>query len=148
MLKGLFNKIARFINDLLDILLGRHYLLFDGTLSCAYIPKHTYRYLNKLLLKSLDRNPKAENSLRFLWSRILHSDQWALSVNPADVEMISTHGLTLDTHHRILIPCPYIQQIYLSLDLQPEWCGRLYLDKLNIDVANSLINFSLKGGTA
>lgn len=109
---------------------GRHYLLMDGMHSCAYIPKHTYKYLNRLLAKRLEENPKAENSLRFVWSRM--GGSFVLAVNPEGVDMTQTHGLTRDTAGRILIPCPYIQQIYLAYGLEPEWCGRVYLEELRI----------------
>lgn len=103
----------------------RHYVLMDGMHSCAYIPKHTYRYFNRLLLKSLDEDRNAENSLRFLWARA--GDRYLLMINPSDVEMNCTHGLAADTGKRILIPCPYIQQIYHAYGLPPEYCGRMYL---------------------
>lgn len=107
---------------------GRHYLLMDGMHSCAYIPKHTYKYLNRLLERRLEENPKAENSLRFVWSRM--GGSFVLAVNPEGVDMTQTHGLTRDTAGRILIPCPYIQQIYLAYGLEPEWCGKIYLGEL------------------
>lgn len=116
---GLIRKMGR-----------RHYLLMDGMHSCAYIPKWTYRYMNKLLVKSLEDEPKAENSLRFVWSRM--GGRYVLAVNPDGVDMTSTHGLTRDTGGRILIPCPYIQQIYQTYGLEPEWCGRMYIDELRI----------------
>lgn len=109
----------------------RHYLLMDGMHSCAYIPKWTYRYMNKLLVKSLEDEPKAENSLRFVWSRM--GGMYVLAVNPDGVDMTSTHGLTRDTGGRILIPCPYIQQIYQTYGLKPEWCGRMYLEELKVN---------------
>lgn len=109
---------------------GRHYLLVDGMHSCAYIPRHTYKYLNKLLERRLEEDPKAENSLRFVWSRM--GGRYVLAVNPRDVDMTSTHGLTRDTGGRILIPCPYIQQIYQTYGIEPEWCGRVYLEELRI----------------
>ena len=106
---------------------ARHYLLMDGMHSCAYIPGHTYKYLSRLLAKRLEENPKAENSLRFVWSRL--GGSFVLAVNPEGVDMTQTHGLTRDTAGKILIPCPYIQQIYQAYGLKPEWCGRLYLRK-------------------
>lgn len=109
---------------------GRHYLLVDGMHSCAYIPRHTYKYLNKLLERRLGEDPKAENSLRFVWSRM--GGRYVLAVNPRDVDMTSTHGLARDTGGRILIPCPYIQQIYQTYGIEPEWCGRVYLEELRI----------------
>ena len=108
----------------------RHYLLMDGLNSCAYIPRHTYDYLNRLMLKELERNPKAENSLRFVWSRM--GNGYVLAVNPTEVEMTRTHGLTRDCMKRVLIPCPYVQQIYQAYGLEPERCGRMYLKELRI----------------
>lgn len=84
--------------------------------------------MNKLLVKSLEDAPKAENSLRFVWSRM--GGRYVLAVNPDGVDMTSTHGLTRDTGGRILIPCPYIQQIYQTYGLEPEWCGRMYIEEL------------------
>lgn len=109
---------------------GRHYLLMDGMHSCAYIPRHTYKYLNKLLERQLEEDPKAENSLRFVWSRM--GGRYVLVINPDGVDMTSTHGLTRDTGGRILIPCPYMQQIYQAYGLEPERCGRMYLEELRI----------------
>lgn len=109
----------------------RHYLLMDGMHSCAYIPRHTYKYLNKLLERRLEEDSKAENSLRFVWSRM--GGRYVLAVNPDGVDMTSTHGLTRDMGGRILIPCPYIQQIYQAYGLEPEWCGRMYLEELKVN---------------
>lgn len=108
----------------------RHYLLIDGLNSCAYIPWHTYGYLNRLMLKELERNPEAENSLRFVWSRL--GDGYVLAVNPTEVDMARTHGLTRDCMKRVLIPCPYVQQIYQAYGLEPERCGRMYLKELRM----------------
>lgn len=108
----------------------RHFLLMDGLNSCAYIPKHTYGYLNRLMLKQLECGPEAENSLRFVWSRM--GGRFVLAVNPTEVEMTQTHGLTRDCGGRVLIPCPYVQQIYQAYGLEPERCGRVYLKKLKI----------------
>ena len=119
------------LNRIFKALAGkRYYLLMDGMHSCAYIPKNTYRYMNKLMLKSLDKDPKAENSLRFLWTH-LNDGRFGLAVNPMNVEMTRTHGLTMDNKKRIIIPCPYIQHIYQAYGLEPEYCGRLYLKKIN-----------------
>lgn len=117
---GLIRKMGR-----------RHYLLMDGMHSCAYIPRHTYKYLNKLLERRFEEDPKAENSLRFVWSRM--GGRYVLAVNPDGVDMTSTHGLTRDMGGRILIPCPYIQQIYQAYGLEPEWCGRMYLEELKVN---------------
>ena len=107
----------------------RHYLLMDGLNSCAYIPRHTYGYLNRLMLKELERNPEAENSLRFVWARM--GDSYVLAVNPTEVEMTQTHGLTRDSGGRVIIPCPYVQQIYQAYGLEPERCGRMWIRELN-----------------
>ena len=108
----------------------RHYLLMDGMHSCAYIPRHTYKYLNRLLEKRLEEDPKAENSLRFVWSRM--GGRYVLVINPENAGMAQTHGLTRDTGGRILIPCPYIQQIYQAYGLEPEWCGRMRIEELRV----------------
>lgn len=108
----------------------RHYLLMDGLNSCVYIPRHTWNYLNGLMLKELRRNPKAENSLRFIWSRC--GSRYVVAVNPSDVEMTQTHGLARDSMKRVFVPCPYVQQIYQAYGLAPEWCGRVYLKELTI----------------
>lgn len=110
---------------LVGLLRRRHYLLMDGLNSCAYIPKHTYGYLNRLMLKELERDPQTENSLRFVWSRM--GDRFVLAVNPSEVEMTQTHGLARDCNKRVFVPCPYVQQIYQAYGLQPERCGRIYL---------------------
>lgn len=105
----------------------RHYLLMDGMHSCVYIPKGTYRYLNRLLEKSLEADSMAENSLRFLWSKA--GGRYVLTINPEGVEMSMTHGLALDSGSRIIIPCPYIQQIYCAYGIDPEYCGRMYIEE-------------------
>lgn len=117
----------------------RHYLLTDGMHSCVYIPKHTYAYLNKMLIRSLDADPKGENSLRFVWSRT--DKGYILAVNPHNVEMTQTHGLARDCKGRVLIPCPYLQQIYCALGLDPEYCGRVYVDQKKQN--NALLMFNL-----
>ena len=125
---GVLGELGRMLRRMLPE--RRHYLLTDGLNSCAYIPRHTYGYLNKLMLKELERNHEAENSLRFVWARM--GDSYVLAVNPDDVEMTRTHGLTRDCMKRVLIPCPYVQQIYQAYGLEPEWCGRMYLKELKI----------------
>ena len=115
------------MNIIKKIFNKRHYLLADGMHSCMYIPKHTYRYLNKRLIKSVKENPKAENSLRFLWIKM--SDRYYVAVNPENINLNETHGLTLDEGKRIIIPCPYLQQIYAAYQILPEYCGRLYLQE-------------------
>ena len=120
---GLFGKLV-------GLLQNRHYLLMDGLNSCAYIPRHTYGYLNRLMLKELERNPEAENSLRFVWARM--GDSYVLAVNPTEVGMTQTHGLTRDSGGRVIIPCPYVQQIYQAYGLDPERCGRMYLKEVKI----------------
>ena len=120
-----------------------HYLLMDGMHSCAYIPRHTYRMLHRTMCRELDRNPKAENSLRFLWSRSADSG-YLLTVNPQGVDMLRTHGLATDTGRRILVPCPYIQQIYQHCGLAPEWCGRVYLERMPQMGGLWLTQFKLK----
>jgi len=108
--------------------LGRKgYLLMDGMNSCAYIPERTYRQMMKRLLKSLDRNPKGENSLRFLWTRE-PDGEYILAVNPRGTDMTCTHGLVRDNNGGILIPCPYVQRVYHKMGLEPEWCGKVYLE--------------------
>lgn len=119
----------------------RHYLLMDGMHSCVYIPKHTYRYFNRLLLKSLKADSKAENSLRFLWSKM--GGRYMLIINPGGVDMNMTHGLALDTGSRIIIPCPYIQQIYCAYGLTPDYCGRMYIGEGRKD-GNWMKSFILK----
>ena len=125
---GVLGELGRMLRRMLPE--RRHYLLMDGLNSCAYIPRHTYSYLNRLMLKELERNQKAENSLRFVWSRL--GDGYVLAVNPTEVDMTRTHGLTRDCMNRVLIPCPYVQQIYQAYGLKPEWCGRMYLKELKI----------------
>ena len=125
---GVLGEMGRMLRRMLPE--RRHYLLMDGLNSCAYIPRHTYHYLNRLMLKELEHNMKAENSLRFVWSRM--GDKFVLAVNPTEVEMTQTHGLTRDSGGRVLIPCPYVQQIYQTYGLEPERCGRMYLKKLKI----------------
>ena len=134
------------VSEIFKMLAGKkYYLLMDGMHSCVYVPKHTYRYLYRLMLKSLDKNSKAENSLRFLWSRE-QTGKYLLTVNPATVEMTRTHGLALDNKKRMIIPCPYIQQIYQSYGLPPEYCGRIYLGKIDINLTGEpwLSMFELK----
>lgn len=116
--------------DFANIFGRRHYLLIDGMHSCAYIPRHTYRYLYRKMVKALGKNPEAENSLRFLWSHT--PSGYMLAVNPDGVEMTRTHGLTVDSNKRVLIPCPYIQWILHAYGLEPEFCGRIYLEKTDI----------------
>ena len=82
------------------------------------------------MLKQLECDPEAENSLRFVWSRM--GGRFVLAVNPTEVEMTQTHGLTRDCGGRVLIPCPYVQQIYQAYGLEPKRCGRVYLKKLKI----------------
>ena len=125
---GVLGELGRMLRRMLPE--RRHYLLMDGLNSCAYIPRHTYSYLNRLMLKELERNQKAENSLRFVWSRL--GDGYVLAVNPTEVDMTRTHGLTRDCMNRVLIPCPYVQQIYQAYGLEPECCGRMYLKELKI----------------
>lgn len=107
----------------------RHYLLMDGMHSCAYIPRHTYRMLYGLMCRELERDAKAENSLRFLWSRV-RGGGYVLTVNPQGVDMARTNGLATDTGKRVLIPCPYVQQIYQACGFEPEWCGRILLARV------------------
>jgi len=121
-----FAGMSRKWTHILSGLFGRrYYLLTDGTHSCVYVPKRTYRRLTRLLERSLERDPKAENSLRFVWTRC--GGEWLLIVNPSKdaVPMNCTHGLTRDSDGRILIPCPYVQQIYARFGIEPEWCGRM-----------------------
>lgn len=108
----------------------RYYLLMDGMHSCAYLPRRTYRKLTRMLEKSLEQDPKAENSLRFLWTRKTghgSCDEYLCVVNP-DLQggmMNCTHGLVKDDKGRILIPCPYVQEIYARFGVEPGWCGRV-----------------------
>ena len=104
----------------------RHYLLMDGMHSCAYIPRHTYRMLHGMMRRELRRDAMAENSLRFLWSRA-SDGSYVLTVNPQGVEMLRTHGLATDSGGRVLVACPYVQQVYHAYGKEPEWCGRMYL---------------------
>ena len=80
----------------------------DGMHSCAYIPRHTYRMLYGLMCRELERDAKAENSLRFLWSRV-RGGGYVLTVNPQGVDMARTNGLA---------------------GLEPEWCGRMQLARV------------------
>lgn len=126
---GVLGELGRMLRRMLPE--RRHYLLMDGLNSCAYIPRHTYGYLNKLMLKELERNPKkAENSLRFVWARC--GGRYVLAINPGEVGMTQMHGLTTDNMKRVLIPCPYVQQIYQAYSLEPERCGKMYLKELKI----------------
>lgn len=86
-----------------------------------------------MLVKEVTKNKCAENSLRFLWTMVEDgtSKKAALIVNPDNIPLIQTHGLTRSTAGNIVIPCPYIQVIYHLLDLSPEYCGRIYLRKID-----------------
>lgn len=119
----------------------RHYLLVDGAHSCVYIPRHTYRMLNKRLLKSLRKNPEAENSLRFLWLKVARRGNYCLSVNPDDIDMGKTQGLATDTEKRVIIPCPYLQQMFCDYGLAPDFCGRVYIRELR----NTKVYEDIKG---
>lgn len=124
--KSKFAAMKRFFNILRKLFRARGCrLLMDGTHSCVYVPKRTYRKLMGMLYRSLEEDPKAENSLRFLWTKC--GGRWLLIVNPdkGAVPMACTHGLTRDDKGRIIIPCPYMQQILQSYGLPPEWCGRM-----------------------
>lgn len=105
----------------------RDYLLTDGMQSCAYLPRRLYRRLMKRLERSLRDDPKAENSLRFVWTRC--GDAYLLLVNPKRefVALNCTHGLARDSGGRVFIACPYLQQIYWRLGVAPMSCGRIAL---------------------
>jgi len=125
LIRSKFAGMKRIASSIGRLFSRRHYLLMDGTRSCAYIPRRTYRRLTRLLERSMERDPKAENSLRFVWTRC--GGEWQLLVNPSKdaAPMICTHGLVKDSGGRILVPCPYLQQIYWVMGLPPEWCGRV-----------------------
>lgn len=133
MAKHNFAAMKRFVKAFIGHFCRRHYLLMDGMHSCAYLPKHTYRKLMRMLEKSLERDPKAENSLRFVWGR--SGGRYCVVVNHNDIPMTCTHGLVRDDKGRILIPCPYVQQIYAQYGIEPEWCGRMRVKFLKTDKA-------------
>lgn len=125
-MRAKFAAMKRVAEALRRVFRGRrYYLLMDGMHSCAYVPRGTYRKLMRLLYESLERDPRAENSLRFLWTR--RGGEWLLLVNPSKdvVLMTCTHGLTRDVKGRVLVPCPYMQQMYAWQGVAPEWCGRM-----------------------
>ena len=86
-----------------------------------------------MLVKEVTKNKCAENSLRFLWTMVEDgtSKKAALIVNPDNIPLAQTHGLTRSTAGNIVIPCPYIQGIFHLLDLSPEYCGCIYLRKID-----------------
>lgn len=110
---------------------SRHYLLMDGMNSCAYVPRRTYRRWMGQLYASLEADPKAENSLRFVWTKTKRGEgygvDYLLLINPDKrmVAMNCTMGLTKDNKGRVLIPNPYVQEIYAAYGLAPDWCGRM-----------------------
>lgn len=115
----------------------------DGMQSLAYVPRRTYRRLMKRLEGQLRRDKKAENSLRFVWTRC--GDDYLLLVNPpvGVVAMNCTHGLARDNAGRVFIACPYVQQIYCRYGLAPTYCGRIVLEEQKA-IGGVLITYRLK----
>lgn len=124
--RGKFAGMKRLLDAIKRLFHGRrHFLLMDGTHSCVYVPRRTYRKWMRMLYRSLEADPKAENSLRFLWT--VCGGRWLLLINPSknDVHMACTCGLARDSEGRIIIPCPYIQRMLHAFDLPIGYCGRV-----------------------
>ena len=115
----------------------KDYLLIDSMHSCCYVPKHTFKHFDTMLMEGIEAGRK-DKSVRFLWS----SHGTRLHINPATVDKACTHGYTRDTKKRVIIPCPYIQQILHANNLPYDWCGRIYLEKTE-PVGGSLASFEV-----
>ena len=120
-----------------NIFKKKDYLLIDSMNSCCYVPKHTFKHFEKMLMDGIEAGRK-DKSVRFLWSN--HGTM--LHINPSTVDKACMHGYTRDTQKRVIIPCPYIQQILFSYNLPYDWHGRVYLEQVAA-VGGSLASFKV-----